>query len=206
VEAQERHHGDTEKGSGVTLARRKESAVRAFGSLLFTPLGLAAATLSVIVVLSACCADRLSLFVLSVLICYAWYWARFLIYVIDLSKRPDTGTLRPQWSLRQLLFMVACLAVLLATVFHHWPFRARFLLSHRAFNELANRLECGRKTQVPKRIGFFVIKGASMRGSIPCLWLDSETCFARCKPEQAQRFNLGSTERMNDRWQLINED
>jgi hypothetical protein len=180
--------------------------VRAFGSLRFTPLGLAGAMLSVIAVLSACCADRLSLFVLSALVCYMWYVARFAIYVVDLSKRPETGKLPTQWSLRQMLFAIACVAVLLATVFQHWPFRARFLLSQSAFNELADRLESGLEMEGSRTAGLFMIERATMRGKIPCLWLDPETCFARCKPEQVQGFNLWSTERMSDRWQLINED
>lgn len=180
--------------------------MRAFGSLLFTPIGLAFAMLSVIVVLSACCADRISLFVLSVLVCYAWYVARFAMYVVELSKRPDTGKLRGQWSLRQILFMVACVAMLLGTVFQHWPLRARFLLSHSAFDELADRLESGQEVEVPKEVGLFLIERAKMRGGVPCLWIDPEICFSRCTPKQVHRFNLWSTERMYDRWQLIIED
>lgn len=181
------------------------NAARRCWTVLFSPLGLAIAALSAITALSACCYDRAGLFVLSVPILYAWYLARCIGCGIERSKRP-VEEYRIQWSLRQLLFAITCVALLIGTVLHHWPFRVRFQLSRNAFDELADRHERGQQTSVAEKAGLFVIQKTEIRRGLSCLWIGPEICFVRCTPEQARWFNLWSTEQMNDRWQLIIED
>jgi hypothetical protein len=115
-----------------------------------------------------------------------------------------------QWSLRQVFIVTACVAIIVGAMVHRWPLWWRFAASQAALDQFADRVENGLQISRPQAVGWFMIERAEMRKGVPCLWtapdLAGSTGFVRCAPNQAERFNLWSNQRLNDRWQFISED
>jgi hypothetical protein len=122
--------------------------------------------------------------------------------------------LRTQWSLRQLLLVVTCIAVVFSTLAQQWPFRLRFALSRSALESLASRIEQGGTPAKWEIAGLFWVRLAEVRERggqrYTCLWTDPIGCsgFVRLRPNQARYdFNLWSEVRLNDdQWQFVVED
>ncbi|HUY91445.1 MAG TPA: hypothetical protein VMV10_22085 [Pirellulales bacterium] len=179
------------------------SVATSFWQRIRTPYGSFLAATVVVTCLMGCVGDHAIQGLLCILL--LWTWCSYaLIYSGLQNPKRQAECLRR--TLQRMFVVVGCLAVIIGAIINHWPLRWRFMISRPELDQLADRVEGGLKLERPRAVGLFAIKSAAMRGSVPCLWIDSETCFARCAPEQVQGFNLWSTESMNDRWQLINED
>jgi hypothetical protein len=148
-------------------------------------------------------------------------YAAFLLVVITTVviavKSSDNRTpgYRMQWSLRQLLLIVTCIAVVLSTLAQQWPFRVRFALSRPALESLAVRVEQGDPTAKSGIAGLFYVRLTQTRGhDYICLWTDLNPTgyagFVRCAPRQAAHLknfvNLWSQTRMDYQWQFVVED
>lgn len=190
--------------STILSARRLWQRVR-------TPYGSFLALTAIVAVLMARVGSHLLMAVFCVLLLFAWCFYGLAFLAAQDAKR-QMESLR--FSLRQIFIVTACVAVIVGALVNHWPFRWRFALSLQELDQFADRIDGGLEIEKPKAVGLFVIEKAEVRTiggkRVPCLWTDPDTAgptgFVRCMPEQAHRFNLWSTERMNDRWQLIIED
>lgn len=145
--------------------------------------------------------------VLCVLMLAAWCFYA----LIDMALQDAKGPVEPpRWTLRQMLTLTACIAVMVGAVVNHWPLRLRFAVSRPQLDQFADQLAAGERLSTPRAVGLFMIRKAEMRRGLPCLWTNPApsgyTGFVRCTPSQAERFNLFFTESMNDRWQLVIED
>ena len=172
-----------------------------------TPYGSFLAYTSVTVILMACVGDQVIYGAFCVLLLFAWCF--YAICYMDLQHRKrQIESL--QWTLRQLFVVIGCLAVIIGAIVNHWPLRWRFAISLAKMEQLADQMEGGLELEGPRAVGLFLVEKAELKRGVPCFWTDANSAgpvgFVRCTPEQAHNFNLWSTERMNDRWQLIVED
>jgi len=189
-------------GKGIIPSPAMFSA-HAFFRRIRTPYESFLAVTAVVPCVMGCVEDQRILGLFCALL--LWVWCSYALIYSGLEA-PKQQVESLHWSLRQMFMVTACLAVIIGAIFNHWPMLWRFAISVPEMDRIADQVESGLEVKKPQAVGLFVIEKATMRSGIPCLWIDGETCFARCKPEQVQGFNLWSTERMNDRWQLILED
>lgn len=142
----------------------------------------------------------------------AWLLSFGSLMVLAFRRPPPNW--RPQWSLRQMLVVISCLAVVSASFTHQAPFRWRFALSRSSLEHLADQIEKGEPVGMPQRGGFFVVhKADSLNdGRFIRLWIDSSPCeftgFVRRRAawDSAYRGNEWYNLILDDRWQYFEED
>ena len=186
-------------------------AANNFWQRVRTPYGSFLALTAIVAVLMARVGNPVLMALLGVLLLFAWCFYGLAFLAVRDAKR-QMESLR--FNLRQIFVVTGCIAVIVGALVNHWPLRWRFALSLPELDQFADRLDGGMEIVRPIAVGWFVIQQAVVRTIsgklVPCLWTDPETAgatgFVRCTPEEAHRFNLWYSERMNDRWQLIIED
>lgn len=170
-------------------------------------------------------AAAVSMATVSALVCekgFVVLFGLFAVYCWLLWGLPTLGSRmagpaekRPRMSLKQMLTVVACFALIVSVLVNDWPFRVRFAISRPAIDRLADQVERGYVLDEPRQAGLFRIRGAERRrvaaARYTCLWIDPDPAgpagFVRCLPQEAKAlFNLWSTTRMSEGWQYIVED
>ncbi|MDZ4778827.1 MAG: hypothetical protein SGJ19_01075 [Planctomycetia bacterium] len=139
---------------------------------------------------------------------YAWGMATLL----GIQFRLSDAFRRPwQVSLRRMLLNIAVLCCVLSVLTTDWPLRARFQLSRRAIDALADRVQQGRSMTTPEYAGLFWIRVAEAnRAGQPCLWIrlqpGGNTGLVRCRANGQPELNLSSSLELGDGWFLVSED
>ena len=117
----------------------------------------------------------------------------------------------PQFRLIAVLKVIACISLILASLINNTPFRARYLLSRRAINELANEAATGRLPPLPCRAGLFLVRGVEANRMVVKLWTgglgpnsSGRIGFARGIGPDEPRYFWQS--RMDDDWWYVVED
>ncbi len=118
-------------------------------------------------------------------------------------------SVRAKWT--NAIVGIVCLAIFVSVPLTHWPLRVAYRLSRPSFEAVAKSLQTGTKYPYPLRVGLFSIKKAeiyNLNGKI-CLWTDlspsGKTGFTKC-PSNDLPFNIWSSFKLDDEWQLISED
>jgi hypothetical protein len=161
-------------------------------------------------------ADRAALYVFAFALVVAWALAAS--YLVKLASRH--APVRLQWSSRQLLVAVTCIAVIVSVLTRQWPFRLRFALSRSALEQATRRPELFGMNVSAQRAGLFTIRQAEVRTSggqqYVCLWTDlgamGYSGFVHLACNQTRDdfnlcdFNLWSELSLDDEWQFVVED
>ncbi|HEV3021550.1 MAG TPA: hypothetical protein VGX76_03760 [Pirellulales bacterium] len=131
-----------------------------------------------------------------------------------------------QWSLKQMLFAITSLAVILSILADPWPYRLRFAISRAALERFAARAERGETLMQPERAGLFMIVKmdrrqnrcpytqpvAAMGSQQPadplytCLWTGPESGFVHPAPKNRSLFNDYALDCFDEHWQFFIED
>lgn len=127
------------------------------------------------------------------------------------TKRPPART---QWSLRYVMLLVTCLAVIVGTVADAWPFQLRIALSRASLDRLAALAESGKPPTLPQCAGLFVIRKIERRSQdgVRCtiLWTDPDSSypsgFIRPASEGAKLFLDWSAVKSTGDWHFFIDD
>jgi hypothetical protein len=201
----------------IVLSRQRWP--RFLGGLASSPFKLLLLVTAIIALTSAMTGDRVVVWLIGI---FATLGCLVANVIADYVKGVASEW-RPRWSLRGMLAVITCLAVISASLVQA-PFQARFALSRDAINSLAERVMRGEHVETPCWTGTFLVRQVEIHtrseqpprdGTQPAdpnphvfLWTDlspgGRTGFARGIVPNHGRYWL--QRRLDDRWWFVVED
>jgi hypothetical protein len=166
---------DVETLVALWLGRRLWSAL--VYEITSSPFKLLLLVTAVIVLTSAESGDPVAVWLIAVVATLGCMAANA---ISDFAKRPAIQS-RPQWSLRGMFVVIACVGLILASLIQQSPFRIRFGLARSAIDSLADRATRGETIETPCWAGSFRIRQVEL---FPA---NEQTSNGLLKPDVARR-------------------